>query len=71
MNSEFRRSIDEIYNLLSRDMLEQAVEYGKKLSDDPRHLINELEINYGRVWGYKYGIFYYFYFKVGSEMLIG
>lgn len=71
MDSEFKPSIERVYDLLSRDMLEQAVECGKKLSDDPKEVITELEERYGRLWAWKYSIFYYYYFKVGSEILIG
>jgi len=52
-------------------MLEQAVECGKKLSDDPKEVIKGLETKYGQLWAWKYSVFYYYYFKVGSVMLIG
>jgi hypothetical protein len=52
-------------------MLEQAVEYGREISEDPKEVVEELEAKYGQVWGWKYSIFYYYYFKVGTEMLIG
>jgi hypothetical protein len=71
MNSEFKPSVEQVYVLLSKNMLEQAVECGKQLSDDPKEVVMELETKYGRLWAYKYSIFYYYYFKVGSEMLIG
>ncbi len=71
MNSESKASIEHIYDLLSKDMLVEAVECGKQISDDPKEVIEELEAKYGRVWAWRYSIFYYYYFKVGSEMLIG
>jgi len=71
INSEFKPSVEDVYVLLSKDMLEQAVEYGKELSDDPKEVIRELETKYGKLWAWKYSIFYYYYFKVGSKMLIG
>ena len=71
MNPEFKASVEQIYDLLSKDMLVEAVEYGKQLSDDPKEVIAELEARYGRVWAWRYSIFYYYYFKVGTEMLIG
>jgi len=71
MNSKSKPSVDPVYDLLSKDMYEQAVEYGKELSDDPRKVMTELETKYGRAWAYRYGVFYYYYFKVGSEMMIG
>ena len=71
MNSKFKPSIEDAYVLLSNNMLEQAVEYGKELSDDPKEVIKELETKYGQLWAWKYSIFYYYYCKVGSEMMIG
>jgi hypothetical protein len=71
MNSEFEPSIERVFDLLSNDMLEQAVECGREISDDPKDVITALETKYGGVWAWKYSIFYYYYFKVGSEMLIG
>jgi hypothetical protein len=71
MNTESKPTIEKIYDLLSNDMLEQAVECGREISDDPKDVITALETKYGRVWAWKYSIFYYYYFKVGSEMLIG
>jgi hypothetical protein len=71
MNSEFKPSIEQVYVLLSNNMLEQAVESGKELSDDPKDVMTELETKFGRSWAYKYGVFYYYYFKVGSEIMIG
>jgi hypothetical protein len=52
-------------------MLEQAVERGREISEDPKGVIDELGAKYGQVWAWKYSIFYYYYFKLGSEMLIG
>jgi hypothetical protein len=52
-------------------MYEQAVECGKEITDDYREVMVQLETNYGRSWAYRYGVFYYYYFKVGSEMMIG
>lgn len=52
-------------------MLEQAVERGREISEDPKGVIEELETKYGTAWAWKYSIFYYYYFKLGSEMLIG
>lgn len=71
MDSEVKPSVERVYDLLSKDMFEQAVECGKQLSDDPKEVIIELETKYGKPWAWKYSIFYYYYFKVGSEMLIG
>jgi hypothetical protein len=52
-------------------MLEQAAKLGREISEDPKEVIEELETKYGKVWAWKYSIFYYYYFKLGSEMLIG
>ncbi len=71
MNSKFKPSIQDVYVLLSNNMLEQAVECGKELSDDPKEVIKGLETKYGQLWAWKYSIFYHYYFKVGSEMMIG
>ncbi len=71
MNSQSKPTIEKIYDLLSKEMFEQAVECGREISDDPKDVITALETKYGRVWAWKYSIFYYYYFKVGSEMLIG
>ena len=56
---------------MSNEMFEQAVEYGREISEDPKEVVKELEAKYGEVWAWKYSIFYYYYFKLGSEMLIG
>jgi D-ribose pyranose/furanose isomerase RbsD len=71
INSETKPSIEDIYSLLSNEMLEQAAKLGKEISEDPKEVIEELETKYGKVWAWKYSIFYYYYFKLGSEMLIG
>jgi len=52
-------------------MLVEAVERGREISEDPNDVIEKLETKYGQVWAWKYSIFYYYYFKLGSEMLIG
>jgi hypothetical protein len=52
-------------------MYEQAVECGREINDDAKEVMTELETRYGRSWAYRYGVFYYYYFKVGSEMMIG
>lgn len=56
---------------MSNEMLEQAVERGREISEDPKEVIEKLGAKYGQVWAWKYSIFYYYYFKLGSEMLIG
>ena len=71
IHSESKPSVEEVYVSLSNNMLEQAVAYGKELSDDPKEVIKELETKYGQIWAWKYSIFYYYYYKVGSEMMIG
>ena len=71
IHSESKPSVEGLYVLLSNNMLEQAVAYGKELSDDPKEVIKELETKYGQIWAWKYSIFYYYYYKVGSEMMIG
>jgi D-ribose pyranose/furanose isomerase RbsD len=71
MNSESKPSVEQVYDLLSKEMYEQAVECGKEISDDAKEVMTELETKYGRAWAYRYGVFYYYYFKVGSEMMIG
>jgi D-ribose pyranose/furanose isomerase RbsD len=71
INSETKPSIEDIYSLLSNEMLEQAAKLGREISEDPKEVIEELETKYGKVWAWKYSIFYYYYFKLGSEMLIG
>ena len=71
MSSESKPSIEQVYELLSKEMYERAVECGKEISDDYKEVMTELETKYGRAWAYRYGVFYYYYFKVGSEMMIG
>jgi hypothetical protein len=63
--------IEDVYALLSNEKLEQAVERGREISEDPKEVIEKLGAKYGQVWAWKYSIFYYYYFKLGSEMLIG
>ncbi|HEX9667443.1 MAG TPA: hypothetical protein VGA95_12930 [Thermodesulfobacteriota bacterium] len=71
INSETKPSVEDVYALLSNEMLEQAVERGREISEDPKEVTEELRAKYGEVWAWKYSIFYYYYFKLGSEMLIG
>ena len=71
MNSESKPKIEEIYDLLSKNMFEKAVERGREISEDPKEVITELETRYGQIWAWRYSVFYYYYFKVGSEMMIG
>jgi hypothetical protein len=71
INPQLKPSIEDVYALLSNEMLEQAVERGREISEDPKEVIEELRAKYGEVWAWKYSIFYYYYFKLGSEMLIG
>lgn len=71
INSQLKASIEDVYALLSNEMLEQAVQRGREISEDPKEVIEELGARYGQVWAWKYSIFYYYYFKLGSEMLIG
>lgn len=71
MSSELKPSLEQVYVLLSDEMYERAVECGKELNDDPKEVMTALETKYGRAWAYRYGVFYYYYFKLGSEMMIG
>ena len=71
MNAESKPSIEEVYDLLSKNMFEKAVERGREISEDPKDVITELERRYGQIWAWRYSVFYYYYFKVGSEMMIG
>ena len=71
MNSALNPSVERVYDLLSKEMYEQAVECGREINDDAKEVMTELETRYGRSWAYRYGVFYYYYFKVGSEMMIG
>ena len=71
IDSESKPSVEDVYALLSNEKLEQAVQRGREISEDPNEVISELGAKYGQVWAWKYSIFYYYYFKLGSEMLIG
>lgn len=71
MASTSKPSVEEIHDLMSKEMMVQAVELGKKLNEDHTVVMAELEAKYGRACGYRYGIFYYYHFKIGSEIMIG
>lgn len=71
INSESKPTVEDVYALLSNEMLVEAAERGREISEDPKEVIEKLETKYGKVWAWKYSIFYYYYFKLGSEMLIG